>query len=66
MKDLADYCKGISGQIDEHKKSDELEYRRTTDLCTTDMEWLNLELYALLAIKTADTALSSHQVTRGS
>ena len=50
---------GISGQIDEHKKSDVLEYRRTTDLSTTDMEWLILELYALLAIKTADTALSS-------
>ena len=33
------------------------EYRRTTDL--TDMDWLNSELYALLAIKTADTATAS-------
>ena len=37
----------ISGQIDEIKESDVLVYRRTTDLSTTDMEWLNLELYAL-------------------
>ena len=34
----------ISGQIDEIKESDVLEYRRTTDLNTTDMVWLNLEL----------------------
>ena len=49
----------ISGQIDEIKESDVLEYRRTTDLSTNDMEWLNLEMYALLAIKTSDTALAS-------
>ena len=49
----------ISGQIDEIKESDVLQYRRTTGLSTTDMEWLNLELYALLAIRTSDTALPS-------
>ena len=36
-----------------------LEYRRTTDLSSTDMESLNSELYALLAIKTSDTAMAS-------
>ena len=36
-----------------------LEYRRTTDLSSTDMDWLNSELYALLAIKTSDTAMGS-------
>ena len=55
---LAGLLQWISGQIDEVKESDVLEYR-TTDLSTTDMEWLNLELYALLAIKTSDTALAS-------
>ena len=49
----------ISGQIDEVKKNDVLEYRRTTDLSSTDMDWLNSEPYALLAIKTSDTALAS-------
>ena len=49
----------ISGQIDEIKESDVLEYRRTTDPSTADMEWLNMELYALLAINTSDTALAS-------
>ena len=36
-----------------------LEYWRTAGLSTTDMDWLDLELYALLAIKTSDTALAS-------
>ena len=49
----------ISGQIDEVKENDVLEYRRTTDLSSTDMDWLNSELYALLAIKTSDTAMGS-------
>ena len=49
----------ISGQIDEVKENDVLEYRRTTDLSSTDMDWLNSELYALLAIKTSDTAMAS-------
>ena len=49
----------ISGQIDEIKESDVLEYRRTAGLSTTDMDWLDLEMYALLAIKTSDTALAS-------
>ena len=49
----------ISGQIDEIKESDELQYRSTTDLSTTYMHWLNAELYALLAIKTSDTAMAS-------
>ena len=35
------------------------EYRRTTDLSSTDMEWFNSELYELLAIKTSDTAMAS-------
>ena len=33
--------------------------RRTTDLSSTDVDWLNSELYALLAIKTSDTAMAS-------
>ena len=37
----------ISGQIDEIKKSDVLDYRRTTDLSSLDMDWPNSELYAL-------------------
>ena len=49
----------ISGQIDEIKESDLLEYRRTAGLSTTDMDWLDLEMYALLSIKTSDTALAS-------
>ena len=49
----------ISGQIDEVQENDVLEYRRTTDLSSTDMDWLNSELYALLAIKTSDTAMAS-------
>ena len=55
-------CAGLlqwnSGQIDKVKENDVLEYRRTTDLSSTNMDWLNSELYALLAIKTSD-----HQVT---
>ena len=39
----------ISGSIDEIKESDVLEYRRTTDLSTVDLDWLNSELYALSA-----------------
>ena len=34
-------------------------YRRTTDLSSTDVDWLDSELYALLAIKTSDTAVAS-------
>ena len=49
----------ISGTIDEMKVSDVIEYRRTTDLSTVDLDWLNSELYALLAIKTSDTAMAS-------
>ena len=49
----------ISGQIDEIKEIDVLEYRRKTDLSSLDMDWLKSELYALLAIKTSDTALAS-------
>ena len=49
----------ISGTIDEIKVSDVLEYRRTTDLSTVDLDWLNSELYALLALKTTDSALAS-------
>ena len=44
----------ISGTMDEIKVSDVLEYRRTTDLSTVDLDWLNSELYALLALKTTD------------
>ena len=36
-----------------------LEYRRTTDLSVVDLDWLNSELYALLALKTTDSALAS-------
>ena len=36
-----------------------LEYRRTSDLSSTDMDWLNSELYALMVIKTSDTAKAS-------
>ena len=36
-----------------------LEYRRTTDLSKVDLDWLNSELYALLALKTTDAALAS-------
>ena len=49
----------ISGTIDEIKESDVLEYRRTTDLSTVDLDWLNSELHALLALKTSDAALAS-------
>ena len=49
----------ISGQIDEVMENYVLEYRRTTDLSSTDMDWLNSELYALFAIKTSDTAMAS-------
>ena len=36
-----------------------LENRRTTDLGSTGMGWLNSELYALLTIKTSDMAMAS-------
>ena len=49
----------ISGQIDVINENDVVEYRRTTDLSSTDMDWLNSELYALLAIKKSDTAMAS-------
>ena len=48
-----------SGQIDEVDENCVLEYRRTSDLSSTDMDWLDSELYALLAIKTSDTAMAS-------
>ena len=49
----------ISGTIDGIKTSDVLEYRRTTDLSTVDMEWLNSEMYTLLALKTTDAKQAS-------
>ena len=49
----------IWGTIDEIKERDVLEYRRTTDLGAVDLDWLNSELYALLALKTSDAALAS-------
>ena len=36
-----------------------LEYRRTTDLSSVNLDWLNSELYAMLALKTTDAALPS-------
>ena len=56
---MLDLLQWISGQIDEVNESDVLEYPRTTDLSSTDMDWLNSELYSLLAIKTADTVMAS-------
>ena len=56
---FAELLQWISGQIDEINENDVLEYQRTTDLSSTDMDWLNLELYALLTIKTADNAMAS-------
>ena len=49
----------ISGTVDEIKESDVLEYRRTTDLSTVDLDWLNSELHALLALKMSDAAMAS-------
>ena len=49
----------ISGTIDEIKVSDVLEYRRTTDLSTVDLDWLDSQLYALLALKTTHSAMAS-------
>ena len=46
-------------QIDEVNENDVLEYRRTT-VSSTDMDWLNSELYALLAITTADTVMADY------
>ena len=56
---FAGLLQGISGQIDEINESDVLEYRRTTNLISTEMNWRNSELYALLVIKTSDTATAS-------
>ena len=56
---LAGLLQWISGTIDEIQESDVLEYRRTTDLSTVDLDWLNSELRALLALKTSDAALAS-------
>ena len=36
-----------------------LECRRTTDPSTVDVDWLNSELCALLALKTTNAALAS-------
>ena len=58
-RDLLDYWQWISGQTDEVNENDVVEYRRTTDLSSTDMDWLNSELYELVAIKTSDTAMAS-------
>ena len=49
----------ISGTIDQIKESDVPEYRRTTDISTVDVDWLNSELHARLALKTTDAALAS-------
>ena len=48
----------ISGQIDETNESDVLEYH-DGPRCHRHGGWLNSELYALLAIKTSDTAMAS-------
>ena len=56
---LAGLLQWISGTIDEIKASDVLEYRRTTDLSTVDLDLLNSERYALLALETTDAALAS-------
>ena len=56
---LAGLLQWISGQIDGINETVVLEYRRTTDLSSTDMDWHNSELYTLLAIKTPDTAMAS-------
>ena len=49
----------LSAQIDEINENDVLEFRRTTDVSSTDMDWLNSELCTPLGIKTADTAMVS-------
>ena len=36
-----------------------LEYRRTTEPSSVNLDWLNSELYAMLALKTTDAALAS-------
>ena len=54
LHDLLDYYSGYRDN-----ESDVLEYRRTTDLSSTDMHWLDAELYALLASKTCDVALGA-------
>ena len=56
---LAGLLQWISGEIDDVTENDVLEYGRTMELSSTDMDWLNAELYALLAIKTSDTAMAS-------
>ena len=59
MRDLLDCCSGSRETSIEIKESNVLEYRRRTDLSTVDLDWLNSELYALLALKTTDSALAS-------
>ena len=39
--------------------NDVFEFQRTTDLSSTDMDWLNSDLFALPAFKTSDTAMAS-------
>ena len=58
-RDLLDNWQWISGQTDEVNENDVVGYRRTTDPSSTEMDWLNSELYELLAIKTSDTAMAS-------
>ena len=62
-RDLLDYCSEYRDRSVKSTRTDVLEYRRTTDLSSTHMDWLNSELFALLAIKTSDTANGIHQVT---
>ena len=40
----------ISGQIDEVKENDVLEYRRTTDLSSTDVDWLNTAMASIKSL----------------
>ena len=58
-RDLLDYCNGNRDRSMKINENDVLEYRRTTDLGSTDRNWLNSGLYALLAIKTANGAMAS-------
>ena len=55
MRDLRDDCSGFLERSTKLKENDVLEFRRTADLSSTDMDWLGSELYALLAIKASDT-----------
>ena len=62
---MLDYWQWISGQTDEVNENDVVEHRRTTGLSSTEMDWLNSELYELLAIKTSDTAMASIKPLEG-